>query len=621
MPIVQIRVAKHTAWRIFYRYMSGRPLDGEARTSAGYLRPGRRVLHPSGHASGWAMLPGWQRQAWRLGLPAAGCGVSTLYLTHPDLTLRASVAVLTVAGIRTARRIRTAWRMRRFNAAYITPTMAALTGALGDAPVRLHVSPELGNLVPRLAKPMSPAEKAARIWYGQHLEPVLRWLPDRIMRTGWAIQRTTRPATRWLELFRRPQADDIGPRIQLQTSVPYLTDEQRRYVSSVIGAKIPVADLTERWDQVGAQVAVTWTVRRRPPARVGYPDLSARFAQLAEWEFFLGLGVGGKPIKISLREDSPHIACSAGSGAGKSVLAQTVAVQVLARGGRVVILDVKGSHRWALNLAGVDYCTQADQMHTALLALARIADERNSRALYEAEDWDPGQRIFVIAEELNATFTKLKDHWSEIGRGTSPAVKAFRELLFMGRSAKVNVFAVAQMLTAHTTGGPESRENFGIRALARYTKNNWQMLAPEAAMPRVSRTLGRWQIVVGGVASECQVAYLTPAEARLFVYKYAPVSPHPHSPLIGADQQLSPGHRDSGDTIAAPTDPLSETITLRQAVERGISPWAFEATKKRLQRARKNATATVPAPVGKDGQADTYRVGDLVIWIEAELVA
>ncbi len=52
-----------------------------------------------------------------------------------------------------------------------------------------------------------------------------------------------------------------------------------------------------------------------------------------------------------------------------------------------------------------------------------------------------------------------------------------------------------------------------MRALARYTRNNWQMLVPEAAMPRASRTLGRWQIVVGGVATECQVCYLTTAEA------------------------------------------------------------------------------------------------------------
>lgn len=625
MPKFEIRVTEHSVMRVVYRYVSGRPLDGERRTDGGYLRRGRRVLAPSGHASKWAMLPGWQRQAWRLGAPVALGGVYSAYLTSPDLTAGTAAVLAAAGGTCAARRARTAWRMRRFNAAYINPTLAALTGALGDAPVKLHVSPELGNLVPRLVKPMSPAEKAVRAWYGEHVEPVVRWAPDWVWRAWVRAQATAKPVTSRLELFRRPGDSDTGPRIELLTSVPYLTDDQRRYVSSVVNAKIPAGDLNERWDQVGPQVRVTWTVRKRPPSKVGYADVAARLAQLAEWEYFLGLGVGGKPVTISLKEDSPHIACSAGSGAGKSVLAQTVAVQVLARGGRVVILDLKGSHRWALNLPSVDYCTSPEQMHKALVALARLAEQRNTRALHEPEDWDPGYRVFVIAEELNATFAKLKDYWSE-ARGTgdakvSPAVRAFRDLLFMGRSAKVNVFAVAQMLTANTTGGPESRENFGIRALARYTKNNWQMLAPEAGMPRASRTLGRWQIVVGGVATECQVAYLSPAEARLLVHKHAPVSPTAQSPLMGAGQEMSPGQTAVGDSVAAVADPLSESVTLREAVARGISPWAFDATKKRLQRARKAQAPTAPAPVGKEGLADVYRVGDLVIWIESELVA
>jgi len=619
------RTRKQTPLRVVLRYVAGRPLDGYPRSDAGFLRPGRRALTETGHASRWDMLPGWKKTAWRLGVPAGACLLDAAWLTHPQATVTTAVIVASYTTVRAARKTRRTLRMRRFTNTYIAPTLAALKGSLGDAPVTLHVSPQLGNLVPRLAKPMSPAEVAVRAWYGQHVEPLVRWLPEHTMRVLWHAQAKARPVTAGLDLFRRPTLADKGPRIELSTGVPYLTAEQRQYVSAVVAAKIPAGDLVESWDQVGTNVTATWTIRKRPPASVGYPDLEARFASLKEWEFFLGLGVGGKPVTISLEDDSPHIACSAGTGAGKSVLAQTVAVQVLARGGRVLLLDLKGSHRWALGMPGVDYCTTAAQMHHALTTVEKIAEGRNARALTEPEGWDPGERIFVIAEELNATFTKLKDHWSETRtRGdspTSPAVKAFRNLLFMGRSAKVNVFAVAQMLTANTTGGPESRENFGIRALARYTKNNWQMLAPEAAMPRASRVLGRWQIVVAGVASECQVAYLAPAEARLFVTKHAPVSPGTRSPLMAPEQEMSPGHRHSGDKVPTAADPLSETVTLRQAIDRGLAPWAFDATKKRLQRARAAGSPTVPAPVGRTGQADLYRIGDLIVWIESELVA
>src|SRR6185436_74744 len=106
---------------------------------------------------------------------------------------------------------------RHFTAAYITPTLAALAPALGDAPVRLHVSPELGELVPRLARPMSPAEKAIRTWYGEHVEPVLRWLPNRGMRLVWTVRRTVAPVTSTLDLFKVPREADDRARIELGT--------------------------------------------------------------------------------------------------------------------------------------------------------------------------------------------------------------------------------------------------------------------------------------------------------------------------------------------------------------------------------------------------------------------
>lgn len=603
---------RHTVPRVIYRYTTGRPLNGEP---APYLSSGTGRTR-------WGRWPGWRRQVIRLGLPAAALAGHAAYLADPVATELGATGLAALAAAKGARAGRRAWRSRRFRATYIRPVLSALGPALGDAPVQLHVDPGLGSLLPRLARPMSPAEQAARAWYGQHVEPVVRWAPERVQRAVWAVQRRARPVTRHTAKLRVPR-EEAGPRIELVASVPYLTPEQRQYVSAVVKSKIPAGELVEGWDMVGSRVTARWTVRRRPPAACGYADLDARMGNLKEWEFFAGLGLGGRPVTINLQDDSPHIACSAGSGAGKSVLAALIGVQVLARGGLVVILDRKGSHRWALGLPGVDYCTTPEQMHNALVRLAKLADDRNAEALIEDEGWDPGARVLVIAEELNATMTGLKDFWADVREKsdpkTSPAVKAFRNLLFMGRSAKVNVFAVAQMLTANTTGGPESRENFGVRCLARFTVNAWKMLVPEAAMPRPSRTLGRWQIVVRGVADECQVCYLTPAQARLFVHKHRAVPASPDdagTPLMADDQELSPGHGPSGDMV----DPLAELVTLRAACDRGIVPWKHPAAKKRLQRAREAGDERAPAPSGRDGQADLYRVGDLIAWAE-ELVS
>ncbi|MEV0733302.1 DUF87 domain-containing protein [Polymorphospora sp. NPDC050346] len=562
---------KHTLSRLVYRYVSGRPLDG--RDGYPYRQRGK------------GRIAGWQRQAYRLGVPVAAV-MAAAYPGQAGGVLGTAVAV---AGWRARRR----FTMRRFNREYIAPTLAALAPAMGlQTGVRLHVDPTLGNLTPRLAKPLSPAETAVRAWYGEHVEPVIRWLPEQAQRAAWSMQRKAQPVTSRLAVFRRPVDPDQGPRIELEADTAYLTKEQRQLVSAIIGSKIPVADLVETWHQVGPRVRATWTVRKRPPARVGVDQVAEHLPRLAEWEFYIGQGAGNRPVILSLRDDSPHIAVSAGTGAGKSVLAELVAVQVLARGGQVVILDRKGSHRWALGMAGVDYCTRPAQMHDALVRLDALADERNQLALHEPEDWDCGPRTLVIAEELNATIGQLVNFWAEVrGKGDpkrSPAVSALANLLFMGRSAKVNVLAIAQMLTARAIGGPEARENFGIRCLARYTANNWKMLVPEAAMPRASRTLGRWQVVIGGQATEVQVAYLSAAEAR----------------------QLACPRSSETSQVSGLSSPAGDFLTLRQAIDAGVIPWKLDAAKKRLQR----RVGEVPTPRGKSGNADLYARADLAHW-------
>jgi hypothetical protein len=566
---------RNTAPRVAYRYVAGRPLKGQ---------PGHPYLRP-----GPARLAGWQRQAWRLGAPAAAL-LTAEFPVPAAVAAGATVAVVAWRGRRIVVR-------RRFLAEYVAPTLAAMSPALGvdEGAVRLYVDPSLGNLTPRLAKPLSPFEQAARLRYGEHVEPVLRWLPDQLQRGVWAIQRAARPATQRLEVFRRP-GEQLGPRIELTVETPYLTKEQRQLVSSIISSKIPAGDLVESWYQVGRRVRARWTVRKRPPAQVGHVQVLEHMASLKEWEFYVGQGAGDQAVVISLRDDSPHIAVSAGSGAGKSVLAQLLAVQVLRRGGRVVILDRKGSHRWALGQAGVDYCTKPAQMHDALLRLSAMADQRNDDALHEAEDWDPGPRHLLICEELNATIGQLTNYWAETREKgepkRSPAVAALADLLFMGRSAKVNVLAIAQMLTARAIGGPEARENFGIRCLARYTANNWKMLVPEASMPRASRTLGRWQVVIGGQAVEVQVAYLNTAQARALA-----------KPPEGPDSALSSNVPGDGDMM-----------TLRDAIDAGVLPWpSYEATKKRLQR----NVGRVPPARGKRGNADLYARADLDAWAES----
>jgi len=529
------------------------------------------------------------RDGWRTWLAAVALGTAAVgYAALGTPALVAAGAVTVACGPAW-------WRGVRRRHTFIRPTLAALRESLGEADVRLKVR---GPLT-RPAKPPSRAEAAVRAWYGTRIEPVVRWLPDQSMRAWWTV---ARPVDDKLALFRRPDP----PRVRLTARAPYLTDEQRRFASAVVHAKLPVGETAERWSQVGRRVSCTWTPRHRPPTKVGLADLEAALPGLADWEIFLGLGPTAQRVVVSLHEDSPHIAESAGSGAGKSVLAQLAAVQVLNRGGYVVILDRKGSHRWARNLPGVTYCRTPEEMHRELIRLATLADQRNNAAFDQPEDWNPGPRILVICEELNATLGQLADYWADIREKgdpkTSPAIKGLRELLFMGRSAKIHVLAIAQMLTARAIGGPEARENFGIRCLARYSANAWKMLVPEAAYRVASRVLGRWQIVVAGVATETQVCYLTPAQAR----KLARAG-HVTETATGLDGPLTSEVTDNSNV----RDPLSEPVTLEDWCAEGVFDVTVDALKMRMSRARKS-DLSVPKPIGRQGRAHTYRRGDLV---------
>jgi hypothetical protein len=537
-------------------------------------------------------------------ITAAAVAMIGVYLSsHTSAYVAAAVASVVVVLSSPARR-----RRRQLARHVLAPVTAAVSPTLGPARVRLVVNKTMSSLIPAPSRPASPLELAVRRWYGSWVEPLLRWLPDRGQRAVWWLRRT-----KLIGAVSRPS--DQQPRITLEVQQPYVSADDRRYVSSVVHAKVPITGLVEAWDQVGPRVTASWTVRARPPRRVDAGDLVVALGRLPEHEFFLGLGAGGTPVVVSLHADSPHIAISAGSGAGKSVLAQLVAVQVLARGGEVIILDRKSSHRWARDHDRVTYATKPAAMHAALVWAGELADQRNSQALHQDDGWDPGHRVLVLCEELNGTIGQLRAFWDDTrGAGdpkTSPALRALGELLYMGRSAKVNVVGVAQMLTARAIGGPESRENFGIRCLARYTANSWRMLTG-IPMPPPSRALGRWQVVVGGQATECQVAYLTPAEARS-------LSRAPGVQSAGGNEHVVPGSGAAPDrpptcNVTGDTGPTRDmppaVLSLADAIAEGLLPWSKEATKKRLLR-----DPNRPQPVGKRGrQTLLYDRQDLVSW-------
>ena len=263
----------------------------------------------------------------------------------------------------------------------------------------------------------------------------------------------------------------------------------------------------------------------------------------------VGLGIGSaEPYVLDLDTESPHILVNAPTGLGKSALARTVAVQRLAQGDLVVILDRKmHSHKWARELAPiVHYADSTADIGSALVNLGAELNRRNA----VVRDWDGpeeeapvGPRIVVVFEETNATLTQLKAMDKSAAQGASLAMDAFADLLFMGRSVKMHVIAFAQLASYRSGFTADLLENFGTRVMVGYSDKAWRWLAEDCGRYRVApRGTGRAMVCHKGQAREVQLAFMPKESAAEYVLGSVPAQRRARE-LSGGRADLPPAWR------------------------------------------------------------------------------
>jgi hypothetical protein len=453
--------------RVLARFVSGRPLDGRARSNATFWRPGTRALTKSGNVSHWAMLPGYRRLQWRAGAVSASTVLGWGLIFHRYATV---VTLCVLAGLAVAAVLAVAvhwWRTWLHHRHWTFPLHKALAAEIGV--------------------------------------------------TDWA--------TEWIHLPR--DYADGGPPIRLDLPDHYSPNAAtRERIESIVTEKLNLQTPTVEWRMTGRSQHVLIRVATPPPDVVTLADIVKASQGLPDTTLVAGLGQAGVPVYLDLLTDSPHALVSGGSGAGKSVLVRSLTAQALHNGGLVICIDNnRTSQPWLKDLPNA-YIAR-DIARTIHPALVWLGEEMERRAEAADQHSDPdgnlhpdyGPRVWLIAEELNAVTDLLTAHWLTIRspgtNGASPALAALRRMLYQGRALRMHVIGTAQMATVASLGSPAMRENFAWRALARYTQNQWKMLAPEIwPMPPKSRHRGRWQIVTNGETHETQVPYLTMTEAR-----------------------------------------------------------------------------------------------------------
>lgn len=497
-----------------YRFVSGQYLDGIPRTDAGWITRGTHPL-AGGRATRWGMLSRVERSGVRLGTTAAGAGTLWGLQAAPDVTVGTWATVGAAAAVGAGYASGNWVCNLRHNWEWIRP---------------LHVA---------LEKPLG--------------------LPEGTLPRSYIhIPRDY------------PGREDVG-RIDLPARFVGV-DGGAASIGAIVKTKLGLSDATVSFKLEGRRPHLLIRQTPRPPARVLFAEDSVQQLVMAAPESAPLIGVGPQGIRVSvdLDAESPHILVSASTGGGKSVITRTMAAQMLHNGAQLVVLDFKRhSHKWARGLPNVAYCRDIEDIHEALVTLGREGHRRN----IVVDDWEGegdapvGPRMALILEEANATVSKLKRYWAaarktkgdEFGPADpkeSPAIDALREILFMGRAVKLHVFLVAQSATAAALGGPEVRECFSTRILARYTRNAWNMLVPEVQpVPRSTRHIGRAQVVLGGVAHETQVAFFTDSEAR----GWATAGTVAPAPDLGGLGVTSRGH--TGPLTSVDAAPVSRDVT------------------------------------------------------------
>ncbi|WP_368566136.1 hypothetical protein [Pseudoxanthomonas sp. UTMC 1351] len=471
------------------RYVFGLPLTGQRLTNATFTHDGTGWLSESdrrsfsayftgGEPLRWDLLAGWKRGAIRVLVPAALIGVWWAWTTHPVIT--GTSAVLT-AGVGLGALVASwiiRWQRREHMARYVRPLALVLGPMLGFDPEK----PNAWLTIPRHFKREGAVIKVA--------------LPD--------------------DFVDDVQADEEGDakgRTEIDTAV---------YTKLAL----PASEMRSRYELVGSSPSVEYRWRPQVPQNVSLEDLAAAIEEVAGPEFVLGLGRGRKVVLVDLDAESPHIALSVGTGGGKSVLIGLLAIQVLARGGRVVILDPKrGSHRWANGHPNVLYCRSMEEMHEGLMLVDGEMDHRQRATDDDEHAIDDYPRILIIVEERNALMERMAPWWDlhreRVKAETAeelpkkcPSLATLREVAYMGREPRLHVLSAAQRADATTMGGANARENYVGRIMGKgTTPQTWNFLAP-GVTPRETNRAGRFFMAMGSSVTEFQGPKLSRSDMR-----------------------------------------------------------------------------------------------------------
>lgn len=538
--------------RIVGRLATGRPLNGERKTNARWKVRGTELRDGHEHAGWWAHLSLRRRAGIRLGALVWLVANAYALVTNFDqavVTLRVEFWLVFALCIW--------WTVHRYRK-YALREVAASIGLV-----------------------------------------VVDWL-------GWS--RHIDP----LELVKLPMGFRTNPDKPIEISLPrghVETDRRQKqlagYVANHAGLKSHDYEVL-----IGEGEAPKMFVRAKlvPPDEVLWAEddelRTLIYACQDDSILCVGRGLYGKPVWIDWKRDSPHLALSWGSGAGKSTMIRFLAAQTVYKGGRAVIMDGgkdgESHEDWTRDqhlqlIDGVEFYPSIAEEHDALIAWEQERQRRSQAKL--ARTGESFQRVLMVLEERNVTKARLQAHWATIREQgdpvKSPALQAIANLVNAGRSVGINCVASAQRFDAACIGGGDVRGSFQLRSLSRWDEQARKMLIPDITpKPTSSSHPGRAILVVAGELTDFQAPLLTAKETVDLCYAGAEqtdrriIAPRPQAPGLAGGPGESLGETPDlglGQPAVEPA-PARTLLTLNEAWKQSIVTGQLEGVRSAAKR-------------------------------------
>ncbi|MEU9237116.1 type IV secretory system conjugative DNA transfer family protein [Streptomyces subrutilus] len=441
------------------RYIAGRDLSGEPRSTATWWRSGVLVDDDGALLDDVAQIPG-PRSSGSVSKRTHSRGAMVLRPVRTVWAVLSSVGRVLAAWSRWPRAARSLVRLAPLPAAWgmwrhPDQTLWALS-VFGVVVVLVAVAGPGGLKWWKVRTPSDDETMGPAVWAG--VRQVLR------------LEESER-REKWLRLDPDLSAD--GARIVLRLPVTWMGGkEAMNALAHVIDTRIP-GDWVAHWERTGPSQYAQWTRKPKPAEKPKLPEFVEWKSSGSSYEVFLGQAIEGDRIVdavVYTQTATPHWGVAGDTGSGKSTVLYIPIVHGRQHGALIDILDTKQNS--LIEAEGATGVRVHKTVRSCIAAFAEFMVSMMAAEAAQGKNAAPGARALLVERILVIdelpTLIKLAYTWWRHGlggKGTPPFLEWFAIILLQGRSSNHRIVVGTQQFANSFFGGTMERAQIGTKII------------------------------------------------------------------------------------------------------------------------------------------------------------